>query len=108
MLDLSLKGDLQHINRLIYSESHRFPELGAAAAERSRLGVSEIAAFIERCAVQDRIPCKDPEAVAEAYICLTRGWYADAMLRGQVVPPGEREQWVRRVVHILVSSRRDW
>jgi AcrR family transcriptional regulator len=46
MLDLSFKGRFLMINRLIYSESHRFPELGAAAAERSQLGIQEIADFI--------------------------------------------------------------
>lgn len=108
MLDLSLKGGLLKVNRLIYSESDRFPELGAAAAERSRLGISEITAFIERCAAADRIPCRDAESVAEAFICMTRGWYVDVMLRNRTVPPGEREQWVRRMVHVLVSSRRAW
>jgi TetR/AcrR family transcriptional repressor of mexJK operon len=108
MLDLSLKGGLLKVNRLIYSESRRFPELGAAAAQRSRLGIAEIAAFIERCAIHDNIPCQDAESVAEAFICMTRGWYAEAMLRNRTVPPGEREQWVRRVVHVLVSSRSEW
>jgi AcrR family transcriptional regulator len=108
MLDLSLKGGLLKVNRLIYSESHRFPELGAAAAERSRLGIVEIAAFIERCAINDNIPCEDAESVAEAFICMTRGWYADVMLRNCTVPPGERERWVRRMVHVLTSSRGEW
>jgi AcrR family transcriptional regulator len=108
MLDLSLKGGLLQVNRLIYSESQRFPELGAAAAERSRLGIAEIAAFIARCAIKDNIPCQDPESVAEAFICMTRGWYADVMLRNRTVPPGEREEWVRRAVHVLVSSRKEW
>jgi TetR/AcrR family transcriptional repressor of mexJK operon len=108
MLDWSLRGGLLKVNRLIYSESQRFPELGAAAAERGRLGIAEIAAFIEKRAVQDNIPCQDAESVAEAFICMTRGWYADVMLRNRTVPPDEREQWVRRVVHVLVASRGDW
>jgi len=108
MLDLSLKGGLLKVNRLIYSESQRFPELGAAAAERSRVGIGQISAFVEKCAIKDNIPCKDAESVAEAFICMTRGWYADAMLRGRALPPGERERWVRRVVHVLVASRSEW
>jgi TetR/AcrR family transcriptional repressor of mexJK operon len=108
MLDLSLKGGLLKVNRLIYSESHRFPELGAAAAQRSRLGICEIAAFIESCAMKDNIPCQDAESVAEAFICMTRGWYADAMLRNRTVSRSEREQWVHRAVHVLVSSRNAW
>ena len=40
MLAVSLEGDVLGLNRLIYSESHRFPELGAAAAARSYSGDS--------------------------------------------------------------------
>jgi TetR/AcrR family transcriptional repressor of mexJK operon len=108
MLDLSLKGGLLKVNRLIYSESHRFPELGAAAAERSLLGIAEIAAFIEKCALKDAVPCADAKGVAEAFICMTRGWYADVMLTNRTVSTGEREHWVHRAVHVLVSSRKNW
>ncbi len=42
MLELGLQGDFLGVNRLIYSESHRFAELGAAAVERTELGVKHI------------------------------------------------------------------
>jgi AcrR family transcriptional regulator len=108
MLDLSLQGDFLDVNRLMYSESHRFPELGAAAAERTALGIKRISAFIRECALADKVPCKDPEGVAEAFILMIRGWYINAMLTNRKVSAARRERWVERAVHILLSGRSDW
>ena len=108
MLELSMESDLLGVNRLMYSESHRFPELGAEAAERSRLGINRIASFIRDCAEADHIPCKDPESVAEVFILTIRGWYINVMLTNQKVSSSERKKWVDRVIRALVSSRRDW
>jgi TetR/AcrR family transcriptional repressor of mexJK operon len=107
-LDLSLKGSLLQINRLIYSESHRFPELGVAAADRSKIGIARIANFIKDCADADGIPCKDPQCVAEAFTFMLRGWYVEVMLENRRVSPAERKKWVRRAVHVLLSSRSQW
>lgn len=108
MLELSLEGDLLKVNQLIYSESGRFPELGMAASDRTELGVVQIANFIEECAGEDGIPCKDPRAAAEAFIFMIRGWYANVMLTNRKVPVARRQQWVDRVVHALVSGRAHW
>ncbi len=108
MLELSLQGDLLGVNRLIYSESYRFPELGAAAAERTELGIRRISAFIRECAAMDDIPCKDPEGVAEAFILMIRGWYVNVMLTNREVSAAQRQAWVRRAVHTLLSARKDW
>src|SRR3546814_16793893 len=62
MLSLSLEGQLLEVNRLVSSESQRFPELGAAAAERTALGIKRIAAFIRECDEFDVVPCKDADA----------------------------------------------
>lgn len=108
MIELSLQGDLLGVNRLIYSESHRFPELGVAAADRSALGVQRISAFIRECALADGVACKDPDGAAEAFIFMIRGWYINAMLTGRAVPAAQHHQWVERAVHTLVSARADW
>ena len=108
MLQLSLEGDLLAINRLIYAESHRFPELGAAAAERTSVGIQQVAAFIRDRAISDAIPCRDPEAVAEAFIMMLRGWYVDVILANGAPPRAQRERWVERAVHALTSARGDW
>jgi TetR/AcrR family transcriptional regulator, mexJK operon transcriptional repressor len=108
MLEVSLRGDLRDVNRLISSESHRFPELGAAAVEKNRLGVKRIANFISDCADADGIRCKDPEAVAETFIFMLRGWYVNAMMTSRNVSAAERKQWVGRAVRILLSARSNW
>lgn len=108
MLQLSLQGDLLGVNRLIYSESHRFPELGAAAAEKTELGIKRIAGFIRDCAVADGIPCKDPDGVAEVFILMIRGWYVNVMLTNRDVPATQRQDWVKRAVHTLLAARKDW
>jgi AcrR family transcriptional regulator len=108
MLEISQKGEVLAVNRLIFSESNRFPELGAAAAERTELGINRISAFICECALADGIPCKDPEGVAEAFILMIRGWYVSVMLTNRKVPAAHREQWIERAVHTLLSARSDW
>ena len=108
MLDVSLKGSLLEVNRLVYSESQRFPELGAAAAERTEVGIGQIADFIEECAAADGLPCRDPRGVAEAFIHMLRGWYVNIMLTNRKISPDTREQWVKRAVHAILSSRAEW
>ena len=108
MLKMSLEGDLLEVNRLIYSESSRFPELGLAAAERSQLGVGQVADFIRECAAADDIPCSDPVAIAEAFIFMLRGWYVDVMLTNRPVSAAVRRKWVDRAVRSLIAGRKEW
>lgn len=108
MLAVSLRDDLLEIDWLILSKSHRFPELGAAAAERTLFGIKQIADFIKECSAADGIPCKDPEGVAEAFILMIRGWFVNAMLTNRKLPPAQQEQWVERVVRVLLSDRNNW
>lgn len=108
MLELNLQGDLLAVNRLISSESHRFPELAAASAERAELGITRISTFILECAKADGISCKDPAAVAEAFIFMLRGWHVNAMTTNRKPSTAQREKWVARAVHTLISARADW
>ena len=108
MLSFNLKGELLGVNRLIASESHRFPEVGVAAANRSRLGIKRIAEFIHQCAEADGIPCKDPQSVAEVFISSLRGWYITVMQSNRKVTAKQRQEWVERCIHVLLSSRSNW
>jgi len=107
-LEISLEGDLLQVNRLIYSESARFPELGLAAAERSQGGVDDVAIFIRTCADADGIPCRDPQAIAEAFIFMLRGWYVDMLLTNRSVSARQRQRWVDTAVQALVAGRAEW
>jgi AcrR family transcriptional regulator len=107
-LEFSMRGEMLEVNRLIYSEAHRFPELGAAASEATELGIAQISGFIAQCAAADGLRCRNPRAVAEAFIFLLRGWYAAVMLTNRSVSRAVREQWVEGAVNTLVSARKDW
>lgn len=108
MLESSLQGGLLEVNRLISSESPRFPELADAAVERTRLGVQRISRFIAECADTDGIRCREPDVVAEAFIYMLRGWYANALLASGPVSPAARKKWVDRAVRLLTSGRSGW
>jgi len=107
-LKLSLENDELAVNHLIYSEIHRFPELGVAAAERTEIGIERIAEFIRQCAVAENVPCKDPDAVAEVFIHMIRGWYINVMLSKRPVSDSQRKQWVERAVRTLLLARSSW
>jgi TetR/AcrR family transcriptional repressor of mexJK operon len=108
ILEQSLQGDMLEVNRLMYSESARFPELGVAAGERTDMGIKRIAGFIKRCATSDGIPCKNPAAVAEVFILVVRGWYVNVMLTNRKVSNAQRRAWVERCVHTLLAAREEW
>lgn len=108
MLATNLEGDLLGVNRLIYSESHRFPELGAAAAERTALGIKRIANFIRTCAEADNMSCQDPDGIAEAFILMLRGWYVNVILTNREISTEQRQRWVQQAVRALISGRTDW
>src|SRR3990167_6064254 len=108
MLEHSLQDDLVGVNKLIYRESYRFPELGAAAVDKTNLGIKRITGFIKESAIRDRIPCKNPEAVAKAFIFMIRGWYVHMLLTNRDVPAAELREWVDEAVNTLLHSRKDW
>ncbi len=107
-LRYSLQGEWRDMNRLIYSESLRFPELGEATTENARLGIGHISNFIQRCAVADGMACKDPEAVAQTFIYMLRGWYVNALVANRNDPPALIEHWIDRTVRTLIAGRAGW
>lgn len=108
MLELNLQGEMLAVNKLINSEAGRFPELGAAAAERTRLGVARITDFIERCAQAEGARCNNAELVAQVFIMMLRGWYMNVLLTNEIITTVKRKKWVEGAVHILLSSKESW
>lgn len=100
-LEFSLEGELLSVNRLILSESHRFPELGQTAQRSTQLGVEQISEFLRQCVASGDIECADPEGTAEAFILMIRGWYLNVMVTNRMVTAAERRGWVARAVHSL-------
>ncbi|CAN7338539.1 TetR/AcrR family transcriptional regulator [Phenylobacterium sp. LjRoot225] len=104
----SLSVEIVQLNRLIYSEAGRFPELGEAAWARSRAGVQQVTDFIQDYAAKEGITCRDPEAAAEMFTTLLRGFYGDVMLKGHVATAAEIKAWTRRMVKVFLAGRPGW
>lgn len=107
-LERSFRGDMLEINRLMYSESARFPELGEAAADRTARGIKRVAEYIDNCATFDKIPCRDAHSVAEVFVLAIRGWYMNIMLTNRKVSATARKRWADSLVIILLASREQW
>ena len=107
-LEISFEGDILQINRLIYSESHRFPELGFAAAARGDVGIRQVAGFIAECAVRDAIACRDPSGIAAAFIFMLRGWYVNVMLTNEPVSQAAMKRFAGQAVRALIAGRAEW
>jgi AcrR family transcriptional regulator len=107
-LQESLSPEILQLNRLIYSEAERFPELGEAALARGDVGVRQVAEYIRDYAVADEVPCRDPEAAAEIFLVMLRGWYGGALLRRRPAGAAEIRTWSRRMVAAFLSSRPGW
>lgn len=108
MLEHSLQEDVVGLNKLIHSESYRFPELGAAAVEKTKLGIKRISDFISENADRDGIPCRNPDAVASVFIFMIRGWYLQILLSNQEISAHECAEWVNQAVDTLLAGREDW
>lgn len=104
----SLTREILQINRLIVSESHRFDELADSAATRFRIGVQHVAAIIEECAERDRVPCRNPWAAAELFLCSINGWYNQIVIANRVVSEKERIAWVDEATRLFVAGRAGW
>lgn len=107
MLIHSLQPKQRSINKLMYAESYRFPELGEASAERSNLGIARITDFIEKSANKSA-PYSNPQAVAKAFIFMIRGWYIHQLLTNKPISDTEREEWVDQAINTLISSQDNW
>ena len=107
-LRYSLFAEIIEMNRLVYSESERFPELGKAVLARSRAGVVRVSETIREYAVIENIGCRDPDGVAEMLGTLIRGFYADVMHQVRPATVAEVKSWTRRTLKLLLAARPHW
>src|SRR5207302_8177611 len=103
-----LSGDILQVNRLIYSEAARFPELGEAAWRRSRIGVRQVADLIEEYSAKEGVACREPLAAAEVYIMMLRGWYHDVLLKNRPVSDADLTATIDRFLKVLLAGRSGW
>lgn len=106
-LEIGMNSIVRGIDRLIFSEAHRFPELSAAAAQLYDGIFSTLREFIGNCAQRDGIPCRDPARLAEAVIDLTRGFHVRSMVTNRSLTSDEISAWADRTIGLLLESRED-
>jgi len=94
--------------RLIYSEAHRFPEIGEAGIQQVDAAIVTITKFFEKCAIEEGIPCKHPEVQAEIFIRLMRGFHVEALHLDREIPTSTRDAYVKNVVQTMLYSRENW
>ena len=104
----SLSDEIIQLNRLIYSEAGRFPELGEAAWMRAHVGVTQVTEIIRDYAASEGVPCRDPESAARFFTTLLRGFYGDVMLSGQAVGATDIKAWVQTMLRIFLAGRSNW
>jgi AcrR family transcriptional regulator len=107
-LKRSLAAEVLEINRLIASESPRFPELGEAARLRFRTGVGQVTQIIKEAARRDRTRCRNPEAAAEMLLTMANGWYLMVMITNRAVSERKHRAWVEDAVKTFVAGRAGW
>jgi TetR/AcrR family transcriptional repressor of mexJK operon len=108
MTRISLRGEILHINRLIFSEATRFPELGEAASRRTWVGVHQVAALIEEYSIEDGIPCSDPVGAAEVYVMMHKGWYYNRTLTNRPVSNAEMTAAIEKILKHFLAGRSSW
>jgi len=107
-LEVGSQRLVRGLDRLICSEAHRFPELGEAAIRHIDSAIAKIAAFIEECAVEEGIPCRNPKAQAHIFIRLLRGFQLESLHTDKEIAPDRRKAFVDQAVHTMLCSRKDW
>src|SRR4029077_4510835 len=104
----SLSANTLQLNRLIYSEAERFPELADAAFARGRVGVQQVTGYIQEYADVEDVPCRHPDVAADMFLKLTKGWYSEMMLRSRPVTLAEIKTSVQQTLKWFMATRPTW
>lgn len=108
LLKFSKKPVIMALDRLILTESHRFPELSDALAKQLHDLLDKIAGFIAACAEKEDIPCSDPLLPAQVFARMIRGYHMTMMLESAEASDEEIRDWVDKAVNLLMYSRPVW
>lgn len=107
-LEDSLSAETLQLNRLVYSEAGRFPELGDAAFSRGEVGLRQVSGYIQEYAEIEGVPCRRPRVAADIYLSTIRGWYTQMMLRSRPVKSAEIKAYVQRMLKWFMATRPAW
>ncbi|CAN7248161.1 TetR/AcrR family transcriptional regulator [Phenylobacterium sp. LjRoot219] len=108
LMRAAMTPEFIQLNRLLYSEAGRFPELAEIAEARVRRGTDYIAGQIRAFAARNGAPCRDPEAAAELFLMTLNGWASAVVLGGRSVGADARRAWLQHMVRSLLDGRSSW
>ena len=108
VLRAGMAADFVQVNRLLASESGRFPELAEIADARFRLGLDYLAGEIRGASDRENMPCSDPRWVAELFLTITQGWCALLVLGDRTPSAEARKTWLARMVRDFLGGRSAW
>lgn len=109
MIRASISPEFQVMARLIQEEAFRFPELAAVLRENgSERALDLCTNLIETFAEVDKVPCRDARSVADAIVSLAEGWGRNNALHQRVVSEADRQQWINRILDIILGGRAAW
>lgn len=108
VLRAGMDPDFVQLNRLLYSESERFPELAEIADLRFQRGVVYLAQQIRIFAEREQRPCGDPEAASELFLLLLTGKSSMAALGGRFDSAPERKAWLEVLLRKFLGGRSSW
>lgn len=108
LMRAALSADFVQLNRLLYAESGRFPELAEISGARFRRGVVYVAGQIRDYAAREAVPCRDPEAAAELFLLIMQGVSTPGVLADRMTSAETRQAWLERTVRSFLGGRPAW
>lgn len=108
LMRAALSPDFVQLNRLLFAESGRFPELAEIAGARFQRGVAYVAGQIRAYAEREAAPCRDPEAAAELFLLILHSVSAPGVLEDRMASADARKAWLERTVRSFLGGRADW
>lgn len=103
-----MSRDFLQLDRLLHSESGRFPELAEIAEARFRRGVEYLSQNIRAFAESDGVPCRDPDFAAEHFMTTMMGRTAIIVVADRTVRQAEVMDWLERIVAGFLAGRAGW
>ena len=107
-LRAGISPEYMNLLRLLFSESGRFPELAESARSSNDLGVASIAKVIRHFAEKDGVPCRDPEAAAQAIMQIVGGWIYSTIVTNSPLTLEEGRAWLGYALGIFIAGRAAW
>ena len=99
-----MSADFININRLLFSESGRFPELGQIAEVRLDLGLGYLTREIRSQALREGLDVANPAETAQLFLAILNGWLATAILTNHLPDQDQRDAWICKAVNTALTA----